>query len=86
MALAKIFEGTWDQLIAISDEFRSGAKLTLIVEAQPAFVSGREQNDLSPQERIRLLDELAGKNRCIPALPETAFERENLYSDELELK
>ncbi len=82
MAQAKIFEGTWDQLIAISDEFRSGAKLTLIVPTQPAFVSGREQNDLSPQERIRLLDELAGKKRCIPALPETTFVRENLYSDE----
>ncbi len=86
MALAKIFEGTWDQLIAISDEFRSAAKLTLIVPTQPVLVSGREQNDLSPQERIRLLDELAGKSSWIPTLPETTFERENLYSDELGLQ
>ncbi len=85
MAQAKIFEGTWDQLTAISEEFPSGAKLTLTVLTQPAFESGREQNDLSPQEKIRLLDELAVKNRCIPALPKTTYERENLYSDELDL-
>ncbi|HZO90608.1 MAG TPA: hypothetical protein VFB38_19930 [Chthonomonadaceae bacterium] len=42
---------------------------------------GIEYPALSVEERIRLMDELAEKNRHLPVLPPEAFDREKLYED-----
>ncbi len=84
MAQAKIFEGTWEELTAHADEFRTHPKLTLIVPETSEQVASRYRADLTPDERIRMLDALAERNRHIPALPETAFDRESLYADDEE--
>ena len=85
MAQAKIFEGTWEDLIAHADEFRMYPKLTLIVPEPSSQPASRYRADLTPEERIRMLDALAERNRRIPALPEEAFDRESLYADDEEL-
>jgi hypothetical protein len=85
MATAKIFEGTWEELTAHADEFRRYPKLTLIVPEPSVQATSRYRADLTPEERIRMLDALAERNRHIPALPEEAFDRESLYADEEEL-
>jgi len=37
----------------------------------------------TPQERIQAMDALAEKNAHLPILPDSAFDRENIYDDEL---
>ena len=59
MAQAKIFEGTWEELLGRADEFRAVPKLTLIVPEAEASVTSRYRSDLTPAERIRRLDALA---------------------------
>ncbi len=82
MSQSRIFEGTWAELSAHSDEFKDIAGLTLIVPQSESQPSNRFRPDLSPQDRIRMLDALAERNRHIPALPDAAFERESLYADD----
>ena len=86
MAQAKIFEGTWEELTARADEFRTYPKLTLIVpepvDAQP---TSRYQADLTPEERIRQMDAFTETNRGLPTLSEEAFDRDNLYGEDREL-
>ena len=84
MAQARIFEGTWEELAARADQFRTSPKLTLIVPELDAQPATRYQADLTPEERIRMLDALAERNRHIPSLPEEAFDRESLYADDEE--
>ena len=81
MAQSKIYEGTWAELSAHADEFKEIPGLRLIVPQQEAQAMRRYRADLTPEERIRMLDALAERNRHIPALPEEAFERESLYAD-----
>ena len=50
----------------------------------PEETPGRYRPDLTPQERIRMLDALAERNRNIPPLPPEAFDRESLYADDEE--
>ena len=82
MTQAKIFEGTWEELAVHADEFRTASKLTLIVLEQDVPCTSRYRADLSPKERIQMLDALAERNRHIPALPAEAFDRESLYADD----
>ncbi len=84
MAQARIFEGTWEELMVRADEFRKVPKLTLIVPEAGAPVTSRYRADLTPEDRIRMLDALAERNRHIPALPAEAFDRESLYAEEEE--
>jgi hypothetical protein len=84
MAQAKIFEGTWEELAAHADEFRSYPKLTLIVPPQEQQAGSLYQANLTPEERIRLMEAFAEQNRALPCLPDEAFDRENLYGDEEE--
>ncbi len=87
MANLKIYEGTWDELAARAEEFRAYPKLQLIVLVpEREATQSRYRADLSPQERIRMLDALAKRNKDIPALPEHAFDRESLYADDEELR
>jgi hypothetical protein len=77
-----VYEGTWEELAAHAEEFRTYPKLRLIVPPpQEAETSSRYRADLTPQERIRMLDDLAEMNRNLPGLPEEAFDREKLYED-----
>ena len=82
MAQAKIFEGTWEELLVRADEFRRFPKLTLLVPQPDRLVTIQYRADLTAEERIRMLDALAERNRHVPALPAEAFERESLYADE----
>ena len=85
MAQVKIFEGTWEELMVRADEFRRVPRLTLIVPEPDAPTTSRYRADLTPQERIRMLDALAERNIHIPTLPVDAFDRESLYAEEEEL-
>ena len=85
----KKFEGTWEELTSQANEFRNYPKLTLIVPEQRPLSLTRSSGshckaDLTPKERIQMLDALAERNRHIPALPESAFDRESLYADDEE--
>lgn len=82
MAQAKIFEGTWEELLVRADEFRRFPKLTLLIPQPDRLVTSQYRADLTAEERIRMLDALAERNRHVPALPAEAFERESLYADE----
>jgi len=82
MAQPKVYEGTWDELAQRADELRSYPRLTLIIAAPGDGAGGHFRADLSPEERIRMLDAIAERNKCIPALPPEAFERESLYADD----
>jgi hypothetical protein len=56
------------------------------LEAQPpAPIAGREHFyfTASQAEFNRALDQIAEMNRSAPALPDEAFDRENLYDDRL---
>ena len=80
MALTKTIEGSWDDLVSHADELRTVQRLRLVIPGE--FNEGRFRADLTPEERIRLLDELAATTRDLPPLPAAAFERESLYSDD----
>ena len=84
MAQAKIFEGTWEELTAHASEFRAYPKLTLIAPEPSVQAASPYQSELTAEERIRMLDNLAERNGHLPALPEEAFDRENLYADDEE--
>ena len=58
----------------------------ILVPEQAPFSSSRSPGshyraDLTPEERIQMLDASVERNRHIPALPESAFDRESLYAD-----
>ncbi len=82
MAQAKIYEGTWEELEAHADEFRTHPKLTLIVPESGTQATSRYRADLTPAERIQQMDAFAETNRGLPTLPDEAFDRENLYGDD----
>jgi len=77
-----VYEGTWDELAARADELRSYPRLMLIVPTPDRGAAIRSGTELSPQERVRLLDAVAERNRHVPPLPSEAFERETLYADD----
>lgn len=81
MTKPKVYEGTWEELAAHAEEFRAYPKLQLIVLPLQAETVSRYRADLSPQERIQMLDALAEMNRNLPGLPDEAFDREKLYED-----
>lgn len=86
---AQVIEGTWEEVqeeTARLAREHVGERVRLIVLPEPRAVwaqtveapAGRR---LSAEEKIRLLDELAERNRDLPVLPPEAFERESLYDD-----
>ena len=81
MAKPRIYEGTWEELAAHADEFRAYPKLQVIVPPPPDDNGSRYQADLTPEQRIRMLDALADMNRDLPGLPDEAFDRLRLYED-----
>ena len=81
MAQAKIFEGTWEELSIHADEFRRYPKLTVIAQEPETHSVSHYRADLTPEERIRLMDAFAKQNRGLPHLPDEAFDRENLYRE-----
>ncbi len=78
MTQAVIYEGTWEELSTHAEEFRRHPKLTLIVSELEMKVSNGYRADLSPAERIQMLDSLAQRNRHLPPLAPEAFDREYL--------
>ena len=82
MVHGKVYEGTWDELSSHSNEFKGISGLRLIVPQSDVRGAGGYRADLTPEERIRMLDALADRNKHIPALPETAFDRNSLYADD----
>jgi len=83
MTRARVIEGTWEEIKRQTDELARrfpGKRLKLILlteEAEPLPAA----HEATPEEKIRLLDALAEKNRELPVLPPEAFERESLYED-----
>ena len=86
MAKTQMFEGTWEELMARADEFRDYSKLILLVPESAAYPM-IIRSKLTPEERIRGLDELVERNRKLnlPTLPDSAYSRESLYADDDEL-
>jgi hypothetical protein len=82
MAQSRVYEGTWAELADHADEFKEIPGLRLIVPRSESGSTGRYRDDLTPDQRIELLDALAERNRDIPALPNSAFDREALYADD----
>ncbi len=79
-----MIEGTPQELVDKLKGFSRTLRLTLVVPGQV------EQDEMpqnlhhgTPEERSRALDEIAGMNRGIPALPPEAFSRENLYEEDV---
>ncbi len=81
MPQAKIFEGTWQELTSHAEEFQDFPTLSLYVSIENTTPLTSNDTILSPQQRIKILDELADRNRHIPAPTAEAYNRENLYSD-----
>jgi hypothetical protein len=83
MTRAQVIEGTWEEIKRQTDELARqfpGRRLKLILlteETEPPPVA----YDAMPENKIRVLDALAGRNRDLPVLPPEAFERESLYED-----
>jgi hypothetical protein len=83
MTRAQVIEGTWEEIREQTDKLArqfAGKHLKLILltedsEQMPVAY------DATPEEKIRVLDVLAEKNRDLPVLPPEAFERESLYQD-----
>jgi hypothetical protein len=84
MIQARVYEGTWDELVQRADELRGYPKLMLIVPPREEALPSRYRADLTPEERIRILDVVAERNKNIPALPPHALSRESLYADDEE--
>jgi hypothetical protein len=82
MAGTKILEGTWDELASHEDELRRYPRLTLIIPLTSDLPTEENRAPLTAAQRIQLLDSLAARHRHLPGLPESAFDRENLYADE----
>jgi len=74
-----VYEGTWRELAAHAVELDPHKKLQLIV--LPQDDESHYRADLTPEERIQMLDALAEMNRNLPGLPDDAFDREKLYED-----
>ncbi|MGA7878614.1 MAG: hypothetical protein WCA08_23340 [Desulfoferrobacter sp.] len=83
MTKARVIEGTWEEIRRQTDKLArrfAGKRLKLILlteEPEPSAIA----HESMPEEKIRLLDALAEKNRGLPVLPPEAFERESLYED-----
>jgi hypothetical protein len=84
MVQPRVYEGTWQELSAHADEFKSYPRLTLIVPTPETQNVSRYRADLTPQERIRLMDAFTEANQGLPLLSDEAFDRENLYGDDQE--
>ncbi len=82
MAQSKIYGGTWAELSAHAEEFKEIPGLRLIVPQEEPQTARRYRPELTPEERIRMLDVIAERNRHLPALPDAAFDREFLYANE----
>jgi len=80
----RVYEGTWDELAQRADEIRGYPKLMLIVPPRGDAQPSRYRADLTPEERIQVLDTDAERNKSIPALPPHAFSRESFYGDDEE--
>ena len=53
-----------------------------MIEEQVA-VSPKTPKYKTPQEHIAAMDAIAAKNAGLPILPDSAFDRESIYEDEL---
>jgi hypothetical protein len=83
MTQAQVIEGTWEEIKRKTDELArqfagKRLKLILLTEESDKILGA---HDTTPEEKIRVLDVLAEKNRDLPILPPEAFERESLYDD-----
>ena len=76
-----VYEGTWEELAVHAAEFRAYPKLQLIVPLPQEGNDSRYREDLTPEERIQMLDALAEMNRDLPGLPDEAFDRVKLNED-----
>lgn len=80
MALAAIYEGTWDELASRADELRHYARRTVIASRNAAPLPPRP--DANVEEMIRAMDAFTQSNQGLPHLPDEAFDRENLYGED----
>jgi hypothetical protein len=50
-----------------------------LLAASLPTASNAERRQLTPEERIPLMDAMTEMNRGLPHLPDSAFDRENIY-------
>ena len=82
MTQPQVIEGTPQEIQECLKSLNGNMRLTLIVPAD-SEQEGMLKNlhHATPKERVRALDDIAEMNREIPALPNEAFKRENLYEE-----
>jgi hypothetical protein len=86
MALPEIYTGSWEELTAQSANFKGRGKITLIVPAEEAGLSGSAREHFyytaTPEQFQEAFDALACGHENSPVLPPEAFERESLYDED----
>ena len=84
MTQPQVIQGTPKEIQDRLQGINRNTQLTLII---PAEEEPEEQpknlHHATPEERARALDEIAKMNRDLPALPDEAYRRENLYEERL---
>lgn len=82
MAQAVVVEGTPVEIQDHLKTLNGNVRLTLIIPVESELQEAPENlYHATPQERARVLDEIAEMNRDLPALPDQAFSRESLYEE-----
>ena len=82
MAQPQVIEGTPEEIQSYLKELNENTRLTLIIPAEgERKETPKNLHRATPEERARALDEIAEMNRDLPALPDEAFRRENLYEE-----
>ena len=77
MTQAQTFTGTGEELQSILSRHLNEKNMMLIIQADEAI--RKPQAKLTPQQFAAALAELQEMNRDLPALPDEAFDRENIY-------
>jgi hypothetical protein len=78
-----VLDGTWEEVASHARSF-AGTRVRLMVlseELSPSPTGGETLPLLSAEERIRLLDAAAVQHAHLPAIPPSAWDRENLYEE-----
>ncbi len=83
MKWPQVIEGNLTEIQAYLKGLNGNTRLTLIIPGEGEQESPKNFYHATPEERARALDEIAEMNRDLPALPEEAFRRENLYEERL---
>ena len=82
MVQSEIVEGTSEELQNLLQQHPNERFRLIRISSGTSFKTLTEQNEISPDEEARLLDELAALGKYLPASPAgETFSREMIYAD-----